>query len=148
MTRIEIRRSCIAALVMTVFAFIATVARSHDPADKATVAPAGSKIAKVFDQVLPKGDYQRVSSITVAYGPGGQSPKHRHDVAVFGYVLEGEIESQLAGEELKKFGVGQMWYEPPGTIHAVSRNASQAKPAKILVFFVQEEGKAATTLVK
>ena len=98
--------------------------------------------------MLPKADYQNVNVITVNYAPGGSTPKHRHDVAVFGYVLEGEIESQLAGGEPKIFKPGEMWYEAPGTVHLVSRNASQAKPAKLLVFTVQEEGKAATTFVK
>ena len=114
--------------------------------ESVTPPGSGSAIAKVFEQMLPAGDFRKVNAITVSYAAGGKSPKHRHDVAVFAYVLEGDVESQLEGEELKTFHKGEMWYEPPGTIHVVSRNASATKPAKLLVFLVQEEGKAATTL--
>ncbi len=144
----NLRRMGVTACVLATCGLASLVARSDDQ-PKADHPPAGgSKIAKVFEQALPEGDFQKVSAITVAYGPGGTSPKHRHDVAVFAYVLEGEIESQLEGEELKTFRPGETWYEAPGTIHVVSRNASKEKPAKLLVIFVQEEGKAPTTLVK
>jgi quercetin dioxygenase-like cupin family protein len=142
---VKIRQTIAAAATL---GLLATLASSHDAQQKQNPTPGGSKIARLFDQMLPKGDYKKVNVITVDYEPGGHSPKHRHDVAVFAYVVSGEIESQLAGEDLKLFRAGEMWYEPPGTTHLVSRNASQEKSAKLLVFFVQEEGKAATTLVK
>lgn len=127
----------------------ASLALSHEDDDaKVTPPGSGSAIAKVFEQMLPAGDFRKVNAITVSYAAGGASPKHRHDVAVFAYVLEGTIESQLEGQELKTYQQGEMWYEPPGTIHVISRNASKTKPAKLLVFLVAEEGKAATTLVK
>ena len=148
MRRIDIRYGIIIAASLVVLGIVAKGASSHDPAKETKTATGGGKISKLFEQLLPQGDFRKVSVITVDYGPGGTTPKHRHDVAVFAYVAEGEIESQLAGEELKRFRAGEMWYEPPGTIHVVSRNASQDKPAKLLVFFVQEEGKAATTFVK
>lgn len=137
----------------TIAAFVliaaTSLALSHEDEDaKVTPPGSGSAIAKVFEQMLPQGDFRKVNVITVNYAAGGASPKHRHDVAVFAYVLEGMVESQLQGEELKTFKQGDMWYEPPGTIHVVSRNASKSKPARLLVFLVQEEGKAATTLVK
>jgi quercetin dioxygenase-like cupin family protein len=149
MFAVPFRQYIAVAVIVATLGLLATVASSHDSEEKHDAAAKGSsKIAKVFDQVLPKADYQKVNVITVDYAPGGTSPKHRHDVAVFAYVVDGEIESQLAGEDLKLFRSGEMWYEPPGTVHLVSRNASQEKPAKLLVFYVQEEGMVATTLVK
>lgn len=136
-------------IAATIVAAVTTVASPHDKDDASVTPPgSGSAIAKVFEQMLPAGDFRKVGAITVSYAPGGKSPKHRHDVAVFAYVLEGDVESQLEGEELKTFHKGDMWYEPPGTVHVISRNASATKPAKLLVFLVQENGKAATTLVK
>jgi quercetin dioxygenase-like cupin family protein len=148
MPRFTMRYCVITAASVAVMGIVATVASSHDPADGAKAPAGGGKISKVFEQMLPKGDFQKVGVITVDYAPGGTTPKHRHDVAVFAYVVEGKIESQLAGEDLKTFSAGEMWYESPGTLHLVSRNASQEKPAKLLVFLVQEEGKAPTTFVK
>ncbi|HEY4310221.1 MAG TPA: cupin domain-containing protein [Pirellulales bacterium] len=143
------KRSMGGSIALSILVVATSAAFSHDKDDdKVTPPGSGSAIAKVFEQVLPAGDFRKVNVITVSYGPGGKSPKHRHDVAVFAYVAEGDVESQLEGEELKTFHKGEMWYEPPGTIHVVSRNASQEKPAKLLVFLVQEEGKAATTVVK
>ena len=35
---------------------------------------------------------------------------------------------------------GETFHELPSDIHTVSRNASETEPAKILVFFVKDEG--------
>jgi quercetin dioxygenase-like cupin family protein len=39
---------------------------------------------------------------------------------------------------------GQTFYESPTDVHTVSRNASDTKPAKILVMFVKDVGAPAT----
>ncbi|HWX42924.1 MAG TPA: cupin domain-containing protein [Blastocatellia bacterium] len=106
------------------------------------------RVALLRTETLPKGDYRNAAIATVEYSPGGETKKHRHDVAIFAYVLEGAVESQLDGQEIKTYKKGDTWYEPPGTIHAVSRNASRTEPAKLLVFAVGEEGKATTTFVQ
>ena len=46
---------------------------------------------------------------------------------------------QVKGGEAKTLTVGQTFYESPGDIHAVSKNASDTKPAKFLVFLVKNE---------
>jgi quercetin dioxygenase-like cupin family protein len=102
------------------------------------------KRVEVFAQTLPDLGYRKVNVITVEYAPGRASPRHKHDVTVFAYVLEGMVESQLEGEELKVFKQSEMEWEVPGTVHVVSRNASKTERAKPLVFFVGEEGKAHT----
>jgi quercetin dioxygenase-like cupin family protein len=99
-------------------------------------------------EMLPKGDYHNALMATVEYAPGGETKKHRHDVAIFAYVLEGAVESQLDNQEVKTYKKGDTWYEPPGTIHAISRNASSSQSAKLLVFAVGEEGKATTTFLQ
>ena len=106
------------------------------------------KVGLLRTETLPKGDYRNAAIATVEYAPGGETKKHRHDVAIFAYVLEGAVESQLDGQEIKNYKKGDTWYEPPGTIHAVSRNDSSTQPAKLLVFAVGEEGKATTTFVQ
>jgi len=45
-------------------------------------------------------------------------------------------------------GPGQSFYESPDDIHTVSKNASSAKPAKFLVFFVKDKGAPATVPAK
>ena len=39
-----------------------------------------------------------------------------------------------------KLSAGQTFYESPGDVHAVSKNGSDSRPAKFLVFFVKSTG--------
>ena len=43
------------------------------------------------------------------------------------------------------YAAGQMFFENPGEIHAVSGNVSNTKPAKLLALLFAEKGKALTT---
>jgi quercetin dioxygenase-like cupin family protein len=79
-------------------------------------------------------------AITVEYPPGGADPIHRHDSHVFVYVLEGSIVMGLRGAKEVTLSQGQTFYEGPGDVHTVSRNASNTKPAKFLVVFVKDKG--------
>jgi quercetin dioxygenase-like cupin family protein len=78
--------------------------------------------------------------LTVEYAPGASSSKHRHNAHTFVYVLEGSIVMQVEGGDAVTLGPGQTFYESPEDIHSVSKNASNAHPAKFLVFFVKEKG--------
>ena len=84
----------------------------------------------------------------VEYAPGGSDPAHRHNASVFVYVLEGEVVMQVKGGKEVTLGPGQTFYESPGDVHAVSRNASTTKPAKFLVFFVKQKGAPLTVPAK
>ncbi len=86
--------------------------------------------------------------LTVEYPPGGTSASHRHNANTFVYVLEGSVVMQVAGGPEQTLSVGQTFYESPSDIHTVSRNASDSKPAKILVFFVKNQGAPSTVPVK
>ena len=79
--------------------------------------------------------------ITVEYAPGASTSQHRHDAHVFVYVLEGSIVMQAAGSQPITLSAGQTFYENPADVHAVSKNASDTKPAKFLVFLVKDMGK-------
>jgi len=87
---------------------------------------------------------KEVSMSVVEYAPGGASPPHRHNANVFVYVLEGSVVMQVEGGEEVTLTAGQTFYETPSDIHAVSRNASETEPAKILAFLVKDEGAPAT----
>ena len=78
--------------------------------------------------------------LTVEYAPGAASASHRHNAHTFVYVLEGSVVMQVKGGEEVTLGPGQTFYESPEDIHAVSKNASSTKPAKLLVFFVKDKG--------
>jgi quercetin dioxygenase-like cupin family protein len=101
-------------------------------------------------QDLPQMDGQNlvVTVQQLEYAPGGSSDAHRHNGCTFVYVLEGALVAKLDDGPETTYTAGQMFYEQPLHLHAVSRNASQTAPAKFLVFRVIEKGKPATVPAK
>ena len=66
----------------------------------------------------------------------------RHTVTrgrVLVYVLEGSVEMQMEGGELKTLKPGEAFYENPAQTHRVGRNVSKTEPAKLLVFFIADQ---------
>ena len=78
--------------------------------------------------------------ITVEYPPGGSDPIHRHNAHAFVYMLEGSVVMQVKGGKEITLTPGQSFYEGPDDVHVVSRNTSNTKPAKFVVFFVKDKG--------
>ena len=76
---------------------------------------------------------------TVEYIPGGAGHPHRHNAQVFVYVLEGTLRMQIEGSPVETLGPGDTFYEGPDDVHSIAANASQTKPAKILVFMVKDK---------
>lgn len=98
------------------------------------------KVRPLLARPLPDIPGKEASMLTVEYAPGGSSPAHRHNANVFVYVLEGAVVMKVEGGKEVTLSEGQTFYESPSDVHAVSRNASATKPAKILVFSVKEQG--------
>lgn len=105
-------------------------------------------VEPITSHALPNVPGKRVTIVRVFYGPGGFTPAHQHAGSVTAYITRGEIRSQLAGGPVETFGVGQSFFEPPGTTHLVSANASMTEPAELIAVFVADEGAQLTTLVK
>ncbi len=100
---------------------------------------------RILQEQLPtNAPGKRAVMLMVSYGPGQASPAHQHPGAVMAYVLEGAVTSKLNDEPEKTYQAGEFWYEAPGTVHSVSRNASKRAPAKLLVWSLVEEGKPVT----
>ena len=77
--------------------------------------------------------------------PGNASGPHRHPGShTFGYVLEGTYEVKIDDGPLQKLGPGGTFYEPPGALHAVSRNGSSVQPVKYLVIQISDPTKPQT----
>lgn len=109
-------------------------------------AESSSHVSTLMNRAAPDLSLEG-ASITVAevaYAPGGASARHRHGGFVVAYVLEGAIRSQVSGQPEQTFTKGQVFYEPPGGVHAVSRNASTSEPARLLAVLVTPKGEAVT----
>ncbi|WP_426204170.1 cupin domain-containing protein [Pseudomonas sp. TWP3-1] len=97
---------------------------------------ASEKVSILQDQPLKNVPGKKAMMIEVDYKPGQSSIAHKHEGTAMAYVLEGEVISQVKGEQAITYKKGQFWYEPAGSEHLVSKNASKSKPAKLLVFMV------------
>jgi quercetin dioxygenase-like cupin family protein len=89
--------------------------------------------------------------VVVDYPPGGASPSHVHakSAFIYGYIVSGAIESQVNDGPKRVYRAGESFYEPPGSSHPVSRNASTTEPAKLLAVVVHDtDDRALTTPVK
>jgi len=117
----------------------------------ATASAEGSpldKVEPIASYALPNVPGKRVTIVRVVYGPGGFTRAHRHAGSVTAYITRGEIRSQLGGGPLETFKVGQSFFEPPGSTHLVSANASTTAPAELIAVFVADEGAQLTTFLE
>ena len=111
----------------------------------------GQTVTPTFNQPITNIPGKSLIAVVVDYAPGGASPSHVHakSAFIFGYVLSGEIESQVNDGPKRVYHAGESFYETPGSRHTISRNASETKPAKLLaVFVVDTDDKALTTPVQ
>jgi quercetin dioxygenase-like cupin family protein len=106
------------------------------------------------DRVIPVASYplanapgKRVTVVRVIYGPGGFTRPHYHAGTVTAYIVRGAIKSQLQGGPLETFTPGQTFFEPPGSVHMVSANASTTEESELLAIFVADEGAQLTTFL-
>ncbi|HXR97788.1 MAG TPA: cupin domain-containing protein [Terriglobales bacterium] len=106
-----------------------------------TPAPAQGR-GPVFVHDLPDvtmKDWQvHVSYVDMA--PGRVGKPHRHPGFVLAYVLKGAVVTKISGQDEKTYQVGEMFYEPPGSTHQVSRNASSTEPAQLLAMIFAPKG--------
>src|SRR6266850_1335689 len=109
-------------------------------ATAATVENKEAKVTSLFSNDLKEFPGKEGLMITVDYPPGCVDPIHRHNAHGFIYVLEGSIVMQVRGGKAVTLTPGQTFYEGPEDVHVVGRNASQTKPAKLVVFFVKDKG--------
>jgi quercetin dioxygenase-like cupin family protein len=86
--------------------------------------------------------------IEVTYPPAIGSPPHLHANGVMAFVVSGTIVSKVGDGAEQTFHAGDAWWEPPGAIHRVSRNASSTEPATLLAIYVAPKSATADDLMK
>ena len=64
----------------------------------------------------------------------------------FGYIIDGTYEWKIGDGPTKVFKAGDAFYEPPGVLHAVSKNASASSRAKFVVFMVADTKQPSTVV--
>jgi quercetin dioxygenase-like cupin family protein len=98
------------------------------------------KVTVLMSKDLPENPGKEALMITVEHAPGGSSAIHRHNAHAFVYVLEGSVVMQLKGGQPVTLTPGQTFYEGPGDVHVIDRNASGTQPAKFLALLIKDKG--------
>jgi quercetin dioxygenase-like cupin family protein len=136
--------SRIAALVVTT-GVSAGLLVAHTTSKAATVAAGGGERV-LLSQKLANIPGQSLTAVVVSYPPGGKSPQHHHAGSVFAFVVSGEIRSMnSATGPARVYRAGESFFEPAGSVHLVSENASVTQPAKLLAVFVAAADSRLTT---
>jgi quercetin dioxygenase-like cupin family protein len=107
-----------------------------------TDSDTGERVTDVLNQ--PSRDGLVVNAVRVDYEPGGFSQAHRHPAGAHVYVIDGSVIFGIDDREPVVLKAGDSFYEAPGALHAVSRNASEELPASLIAFFVLDEGESPT----
>jgi quercetin dioxygenase-like cupin family protein len=102
----------------------------------------------VIRHELPGEPLRDISLIEVTYPPATGSPPHLHANGVMAFVVSGTIVSKVGDGTEQTFHAGDAWWEPPGAIHRVSRNASSTEPATLLAIYVAPKSATADDLMK
>ena len=121
---------------------IAVSASAHGAAE--TVTPN-------FHHAIPNVPGKSLTAVVVDYAPGAASSAHRHagSAFIYAYVVSGDIESQVDDGPKRVYHAGESFFEEPGSVHRISRNASETQPAKLLAVFVADsDDKTLTTPLK
>jgi quercetin dioxygenase-like cupin family protein len=106
----------------------------------------GAQVKLVGVEKLPNVPGKSISAVLVSYPPGGKSGRHHHAGSVLAYVLSGAIRSEnSATGPAKVYKAGESFFEPAGSEHLISENASTVEPASLLAVFVADEGGQLTT---
>jgi quercetin dioxygenase-like cupin family protein len=134
------RREALAGAVALLFEMGAAHAQTRNQAGQGGRGP-------VFKHDLPNLtlDDWEVTVSYVDYEPGRVGQTHHHAGFVLAYVLQGAIVTKISGQEERTYRTGEMFFEPPGSTHEVSNNASATEPAKLLAMIFAKKGVQLTT---
>jgi quercetin dioxygenase-like cupin family protein len=112
----------------------------HGPQTARASEPPQPVVAQLMLKDLPDLPGREMLMISVEYPPGAVEHIHRHDAYAFVYVLEGSIIEGVRGAKAVTLTPGQTFYEGPGDVHTIGRNASMTKPARFVVVLVKKKG--------
>jgi len=141
----DMRKGSISSYVVVASAAAVLSAAVTSAIRTSDAQPAPAAPAQLLTQPLPDlpGCEVRISLLDRA--PQAMSPPHRHPGHhTFGYVLEGTYEFAVDGAAPRTLKAGEVFYEPPGALHSVSRNPSTDQRVKILIFMVADQKNPST----
>ena len=123
------------ALASAIAALLPQSAASDARSLRGTVLEESTR-REVIKQRLPGEPQRHLTLVEIVNPPGAGSPPHVHANGVMAFVVSGSVGSKVGDEPERIFHAGEAWWEPPGAVHRVSRNASSSEPAKLLAIYI------------
>jgi len=103
------------------------------------VLGAGGRAKPVISAALPDISGKEMTAVIVDYAPGAKSAPHHHAGDVLAFVVSGSVRSEnSATGPARVYHAGEAFFEPAGSKHLVSENASSSEAAKLLAVFVAD----------
>src|SRR5256885_16490456 len=99
----------------------------------------------VQDQDVSGADRHAVQ-VVAEFVPGGAAGKHTHPGEELGYVMEGTLELQVAGQPPRTLKAGETFFVAAGIVHD-GKNVGSG-PAKVLATYIVEKGKPVASPAK
>jgi quercetin dioxygenase-like cupin family protein len=97
------------------------------------------------DQNLSVGERHAVQ-VVAEFVPGGVAGKHTHPGEELGYVMEGTLQLEVAGQPPRTLKAGETFFIPAGVVHD-GKNVGSG-PAKVLATYIVEKGKPVASPAK
>ena len=142
-------RSILSHVVVAATASLATLViatgqfQSLSPAQAQT--PAGQRTTDLFKQEMSDVMGRNLTVRLTERDPGNGSAAHRHPGShTVGYILEGTYEVKIDDGPARTLKAGEVFYEYPNALHAISRNPSTTEKLKYLIIQVSDPSKPAT----
>jgi quercetin dioxygenase-like cupin family protein len=136
MDRRELLQTGLTALASAV----AVPALAHVPETRQVVGTATQSKPLGAHALAAPFDGWTGTMLEVTYPPGAKSAAHQHSGPTFGYVVKGSILWAIDGQPAATLTAGQTFFEPLGSVHSTSANASATEPAVISVVIVGKTG--------
>jgi quercetin dioxygenase-like cupin family protein len=136
----------VAATASLATLFVATgQLRSLLPTQAQAQAPTGQRTTDLFKQEMSDVMGRHLTVRLTERDPGNGSGAHRHPGShTVGYILEGTYEVKIDDGPVRTLKAGEVFYEYPNALHAISRNPSPTEKLKYLIIQVSDPGKPAT----
>jgi quercetin dioxygenase-like cupin family protein len=117
--------------------------RSLQPAD--AQAQTGQRTTELFKQEMTDVMGRHLTVRLTERDPGNGSAAHRHPGShTVGYILEGTYEVKIDNSPARTLKAGEVFYEYPNALHAISRNPSTTEKLRYLIIQVSDPSKPAT----
>ncbi|RKE46998.1 cupin domain-containing protein [Sphingobacterium detergens] len=88
----------------------------------------------ILDQHLHQVEMQKIT-----LKKAQKAPAHFHPCPVIGFVVEGEITFEIAGQKPKLLQSGDSFYEPKNVKILMFNNNSQIREAKFIAIYLKED---------